>query len=59
MMSPKELLYVQDALSHEQMMKKKCAETAARLTDPELKRFVEAMAEDHCRTFGRFYGLLN
>lgn len=59
MMSPKELLYVQDALSHEQMMQKKCAETAAKLTDPELKNFVGQMANRHCQTFGRFYGLLN
>ncbi|MBQ8897943.1 MAG: hypothetical protein IJY86_05640 [Clostridia bacterium] len=59
MMSPKELLYVQDALSHEQMMQKKCAETAQRLSDPELKGFVDQMARFHRETFGRFYGLLN
>ncbi len=59
MMSPKELLYVQDALSHEQMMQKKCADAAAKIQDPELKSFVSQMANRHCGTFSRFYGLLN
>ena len=39
-MSPKELLYMEDALSHEQMMQKKCADLSAKLQDQELKSFV-------------------
>ena len=36
-MSPKELLYIEDALGHAQIMVKQCEDAAAKLTDPALK----------------------
>lgn len=37
MMSPKELLYIQDALGHAQHMEKKCRECASQLSNEDLK----------------------
>ena len=44
-MTPKELLYVQDALSHEQHMQLKCCNYAAQIKDPQLKAFVEQLSK--------------
>lgn len=57
-MSPKELLYMEDALSHEQMMQKKCTDFANMLQDQELKTFVQQLANRHQQAFGELYGLL-
>lgn len=57
-MSPKELLYIQDVLSHEQHMKTKCTECAAQIQDPELKSFVQQYTAKHQQIFGQFYQLL-
>lgn len=57
-MSPKELLYVEDALGHEQQMKKACADFASQLQDPELKSFVQQLCNRHQKTFEGFYNLL-
>ena len=57
-MTPKELLYVEDALGHEQFFQTKCRETANQITDPELRSSVEQMAQKHERIFKNFYGLL-
>ena len=35
-MSPKELLYIEDALSHTQFMMNQCRDAANQLTDPAL-----------------------
>lgn len=40
-MSPKELLYIEDALGHEQHLQTKCQTTAGQLQDKELKAFIE------------------
>ena len=37
-MSPKELLYIDDALGHTQFLMTQCREAANRLTDPALRR---------------------
>lgn len=58
MMSPKELLYIEDALGHEQQMKKSCTDFANQLQDPELKNFVQGLCNKHQQSFNRFYGLL-
>ena len=34
-MSPKELLYVEDALGHEKILKAQCQQALNELTDPE------------------------
>ena len=57
-MTPKELLYVEDALGHEQFFQEKCRRTAAELQDTELKACVEQMAEKHRMIFQNLYGLL-
>ncbi len=58
-MSPKELIYVEDALSHEQMMQKKCSDLASKLQDQDLRTFVTQLADKHRQTFSEFYSLLN
>lgn len=58
-MSPKELLYVEDALGHCQQIKKLCADSANSVTDPELKNLISSVAQKHAECFNRFYGLLN
>lgn len=57
-MSPKELLYIEDALGHEQHMKTKCEDYAAKIQDQELKSFVSQLASRHQTAFGEFYQLL-
>ncbi|MDU4889230.1 MAG: hypothetical protein E6344_05500 [Clostridium sp.] len=58
-MSPKELLYVEDALGHEQQMKTACNDFASQIQDPELKNFVQGLAIKHETAFKKFYNLLN
>ena len=58
-MTSKELLYVEDALGHEQFFQTKCRETASQLQDECLKRCVEQMAQQHEQIFSSLYGLLN
>ena len=57
-MTPKELLYLEDALGHEQFFQAKCQATANQLQDAELKACVEQMAEKHRMIFQNLYGLL-
>ena len=57
-MSPKELLYIQDALSHEQHMKTKLNECVSQIQDAELKTFVQQLATKHQEAFGKFFQLL-
>ena len=57
-MTDKELLYIEDALGHEQYFQTKCQETAQSLTDPELKRCVENLSDRHAQIFRQFYSLL-
>lgn len=58
-MSPKELLYITDALGHEKHMKTCCQSVAAQLQDIELKTFVEQMASRHGQAYDKLYSLLN
>lgn len=57
-MTAKELLYVEDALGHEQYFQTKCKETANQIQDAELKACVEQMAQKHKQIFQSFYSLL-
>ena len=57
-MTDKELLYIEDALGHEQYFQTKCKETAENLSDPELKRCVEDLTTRHAQIFRQFYSLL-
>jgi len=58
-MSPKELLYIDDALGHEAQMKAACTDFATKLQDAELKSFVSEIAQKHSQCFNKFLGLLN
>ena len=57
-MSPKELMYIEDALGHEQQMKTSCKETSTKLSDSELSAFVNSLSERYEQTFKNFYSLL-
>ena len=57
-MSPKELLYVEDALGHEKFLKGQCCQASQNLTDPDLKNFVQQMMQKHQEIFARFYQLV-
>lgn len=57
-MTEKELLYVQDALGHEQYFQTQCKETASRIQDPELKNCIQQLSDKHRDLFQSFYGLL-
>ena len=58
-MSPKELLYIEDALGHEQQIKYLCTESANQVQDPELKNLISSITSRHTECFNRFYSLLN
>ena len=57
-MTDKELLYIEDALGHEQYFQQKCEETAKNLSDPALKNCVENLGTRHTQIFRQFYSLL-
>lgn len=57
-MSPKELLYVEDALGHEKFLKAQCQQAVSNLQDPELKNFVQQLMSRHQQIFGQFYQLV-
>lgn len=57
-MSPKELLYIEDALGHEQAMQTICTDCANRLQDQELKMFVTQLADQHQQKFNQFLNLV-
>lgn len=57
-MSPKELLYIEDALGHEQFLIKQCREAASALQDPVLKNCVQRMQKAHQDLFNQFYQLV-
>ena len=57
-MSPKELLYIEDALGHEKQVKDTCQSSANLLQDAELKNFVSQLGEKHQTCFDNFYKLL-
>ena len=57
-MTPKDLLYIEDALGHEKFFQTQCKQTASQLQDAELRACVEQMAEKHRQIFRNLYGLL-
>ena len=57
-MTPKELLYIEDALGHEQFFLTKCRETASQMQDGELKSCITQMEEKHRMIYQNLYGLL-
>ena len=57
-MSPKELLYIEDALGHETFLKTQCTDTANQLSDGDLKQFVQQMTSKHETIFNQFFNLI-
>ena len=57
-MTSKELLYVEDALGHEQFLKTKCCEAKNQISDTELKNSVSELERQHDELFNGFMGLL-
>ncbi len=57
-MTPKELLYVEDALGHTQFLTKQFRAAASQLTDPVLKQQASRLAGDNQRLFDQFYSLV-
>ena len=56
-MSPKELLYLEDALGHEKFLKTQCEQAAQALTDPELRNYAQQLANAHNQLFQQLFHL--
>ena len=57
-MSPKELMYIQDALSHEQFLTAQCQQAAQALQNPELRSYANQLASQHRQLFQKLYQLV-
>ncbi len=57
-MSPKELLYIEDALGHAQFLTTQCQEAIQNLQDADLKNYAQQMVDKHKQIFSRFYQLV-
>ena len=57
-MSPKELMYIQAALSHEAFLKTQCQQAAQALQNPELRNYANQLAQQHQQLFNKLYQLM-
>ncbi len=57
-MSPKELMYIEDALGHETFLQSQCRQAAQALKNPDLKAYVNQLASQHQQLFQKLYGLM-
>lgn len=57
-MSPKELLYVEDALNHQVFMKTQCCTATNQLQDTSLKNFAKKLEKKHSEIFKEIYKTL-
>ena len=57
-MSPKELLYIEDALGHTQFLISQCRTTANQLTDPALRQQAQQLVNSNQKLFNNFYNLV-
>ena len=57
-MSPKEMLYVEDALGHEKFLKSQCQQAVNSLVDPDLKNLAQQLLQKHTELFNQFYQLI-
>ena len=57
-MTSKELLYVEDALGHENFMKSCSSNTAWQLTDPTLSSYMRELEQLHANLANKFLNLL-
>ncbi|MBR1456267.1 MAG: hypothetical protein IJ594_03790 [Oscillospiraceae bacterium] len=56
-MSPKELLYVEDALGHTQFLMNQCRTAASQLSDPALRGQAQQLANANQKLFAQFFDL--
>ena len=57
-MTPKEALYVEDALGHAQFLKTQCQAAVDALTDPALKQQARQWLTQNQNIFTSFYSLV-
>lgn len=57
-MSPKELLYIEDALGHEKFLQTQCQQAAQALQDPNLRNYANQLAQEHGQLFQALYNLV-
>lgn len=57
-MTSKELLYVEDALGHENFMKTCSKYTSSQLTDSTLSSYIGELEQKHNELFNKFLNLL-
>ena len=57
-MSPKELLYIDDALGHTRFLMTQCREGANMLSDPELRQYAMELVNGNQKLFTQFYNLV-
>lgn len=57
-MTPKEVLYVEDALAHSQFLQQQFQDAANSLQDPNLKQLSQQLADKAGETFRQFYSLV-
>ena len=58
-MSPKELLYIEDALDHLTENKKCCTDFAANIGDASLRTLLQDISAKETQLYNQFYSLLN
>ena len=58
-MTPKELLYVEDALGHTKEMQTSFCDFASQIQDTELRGFVEQLANENSQWYSKFIEVLN
>ena len=57
-MTPKEVLYVEDALGHAQFLKTECQNAVDALQDANLKRQAQQWLQENQNIFRSFYSLV-
>ena len=57
-MSPKELIYIEDALGHAQYLTTQCQTAAGQLSDPALQAQVQELLKSNQQLFRQFYNLV-
>lgn len=58
-MTNKELLYIEDALGHEEFLKTSSCEASKNLQDPELANYMKQLETKHNEIYNRIFKLLN
>ncbi len=57
-MTPKEVMYLEDALSHAQFLTQQCRDAANKLQDNALQQQVQQLTHKNQELFRQFYSLI-